>query len=60
MHKSSRQEFKYSNINYNTNVIITYLILEAYSRPYQIAKIMRHVKNPGIVSTIYQEIFRHV
>ena len=31
---------------------------EAYSRPFQISKMMRHIENPGIVKTVYSDIFR--
>ena len=31
---------------------------EAYSKPYQISKMMRHIENSGIVKTVYSDIFR--
>ena len=33
-----------------------YLMPEAYSKPCQISKIIRHNENPGIVRTIYSSI----
>ena len=32
----------------------------AYSKPYQISEMMRHIENPGIVRTVYSGIFRHI
>ena len=39
---------------------LTYLIPAAYSKPYQISKIMRHIENPVIVRTVYSDISRHI
>ena len=33
---------------------------ETYSKPCQISKIMRHIENPGIVRTVYSDIFKHI
>ena len=33
---------------------------EAYSKPCQIYKMMRHIENPGIVRRIYSGIFNHI
>ena len=32
---------------------------EAYSKPCQISKVMRHIENPGMVRTVYSVMFRH-
>ena len=32
----------------------------AYSKPFQISKMMRHIENPGTVKTVYSEIFRRI
>ena len=64
----------YNNISYNnTNIIIityyyfcniikirTYLMPEAYSKPWQISKIMRYIENSGIVRIVYSGIFKHI
>ena len=39
---------------------LAYLTPDAYSKPCQISKMMRHFENPGIVRTVYSGIFRHV
>ena len=39
---------------------LAYLMLEAYSKPCQIAKVMRHIENPGKVRTVYSGIFRDI
>ena len=33
---------------------------EAYSKPFQISKVIRHINNTGIVRTVYLGIFRHI
>ena len=33
---------------------------EAYSKPCQISRMMRHIENPGIVKTVYSCIFRDI
>ena len=33
---------------------------ESYSKPCQLSKMMRHIKNPGIFRTVYSGIFRHI
>ena len=40
--------------------ILTYSISDAYLKPCQIFKIMRHIENPGIFVTVYSCIFRHI
>ena len=35
------------------------LMPEAYSKPCQISKIMRHIENPVIIRTVYSGICRH-
>ena len=32
----------------------------AYLKPCQISKMMRYINNPGIVRTVYAEIFRYI
>ena len=32
---------------------------KAYSKPYQISNMMKHIENPGIVGTVYSGIFKH-
>ena len=31
-----------------------------YSKHCQISKMMRHIENPGIVITVYSDIFRYI
>ena len=33
---------------------------EAYSKPCQISRMMKHIENPGIIRTVYSGIFRHI
>ena len=40
-------------------ITLEYLLLEAYSKPCQIYKMMRHIGNPCIVK-IYYGILRHI
>ena len=40
--------------------ILIYSISDAYLKPCQIFKIMRHIENPGIFVTVYSCIFRHI
>ena len=39
---------------------LAYLTPEAYSKPCQISKMMRHIENSGIDRTVYSSIFRHI
>ena len=39
---------------------LAYLLLDAYSKPCQTSKMMRHIENPGIVRTVYSGIFRDI
>ena len=39
---------------------LAYLMPEAYSKPCQISKMMRHIENNGIVRTVHSDIFRHI
>ena len=32
----------------------------AYSKPFQISKVIRHINNTGMVRTVYLGIFRHI
>ena len=34
-------------------------MFEAYSKPCQISKMMRHIENLDIVRTVYSDIFMH-
>ena len=34
-------------------------MLETYSKPCQISKMMGHIENPGIARTVYSGIFRY-
>ena len=36
------------------------LILDAYSKPFQTSKMMRHIENPGTVRTVYSGIFTDI
>ena len=38
---------------------LEYLMFEAYSKPCQISKMMRHIENLDIVRTLYSGIFMH-
>ena len=68
MYKLSRQEFSYNNISYNNkNVIyrgvfrtLVYITTEAYSKPCQTSKMMRHIENPDIVRIACSIIFKDI
>ena len=36
------------------------LMPEAYSKPSQISKMMRHIENSGFVRTFYSDVFRDI
>ena len=70
MYKSSRQEFQYNNISYEKVMLLwrchgicrtlAHLMSEAYPKPFQTCKMIRHIANPGIVKTAYSDIFRDI
>ena len=39
---------------------LAYLMSEAHSKPCQISKMMKHIKNPAIVRTVFSDIFRNI
>ena len=39
---------------------LAYLINEANSKTCQISKVIRHVEKPGIIRTVYSDIFRNI
>ena len=39
---------------------MAYLMPATYSKHCQISKMMRHIENPGIVTTSYSDIFRYI
>ena len=70
MYKSSRQEIEYFIIALLEIIMLlqlyhgilrtqAYLIPEAYSKPCQIYKMMRHIGNPDMVRTVFSGISRH-
>ena len=42
-----------SQLYRNTLRTLTYLIPEAYSKPFQTPKMMTHIENPGIVRAVH-------
>ena len=69
MYKSSRQEIEYCIIALLEIIMLlqlyhgilrtqAYLIPEAYSKPCQIYKMMRHIGNPDIVRTVFFRQFQ--
>ena len=60
--KYNKISFKNNNVKLYRNIFRTptYLMSEEYSTSCQITKMMRHIENSGIVTTVYSAIFRHI
>ena len=39
---------------------MTYLMPATYSKHCQISKMIRHIEKPGMVTTVYSDIFRYI